>query len=89
MYTDITNIIYNYYDSLMHFDKFKFCLNDILNIEYENNNVFSSRKKDDNIVIYFINITHEFYFDGDGLKCKESLKLKIFKNKEKKITLNY
>jgi hypothetical protein len=72
----------------MHFDKFKFCLNDILNIEYENNNVFSSRKKDLDIVIYFMNISYEFYFD-DGLKCKESLKLKIFKNKEKKITLNY
>jgi hypothetical protein len=89
MYIDILNIIENYYNSLMHYDKFKFCLNDIKNIQYENNDVFSSRINNNDVVIYFINITHKYYMDNNDLKCHSSLKLKIFKNKEKKITLNY
>jgi hypothetical protein len=89
MYSDISNIIYDYIYSLNHYDKFKHCLNDIKSIDYECDKVFSSRKKKNDIVIYFINITHRYFMDADGLNCESQLKLKIFKNKEKKISLNY
>jgi len=87
--TDVLNIILDYANSLNHYNKFKHCLNDIRNIEYESDQVFSSRKKNKDIVIYFINITHRYFMDEDGLNCESQLKLKIFKNKEKKISLNY
>jgi len=86
---DVMSIINDYVNSLNHYDKFRYCLTDIKNIEYESDQVFSSRKKNKDIVIYFINITHRYFMDADGLNCKSQLKLKIFKNKEKKISLNY
>lgn len=86
---DVLGIINNYYDSLNHYDKFKYCLNEINNIEYECDSIFSSRIKDADIVIYFISITHRYFMGDDGLNCESVLKLKIFKNKEKKLSLIY
>lgn len=86
---DVLGIINNYYDSLNHYDKFKYCLNEINNIDYECDSVFSSRKKEADIVIYFINITHRYFMDDDGLNCESVLKLRIFKNKEKRLSLIY
>lgn len=87
--TDILNIILDYTNSLNHYNKFKFCLNDIKNIEYNSNQVFSSRKINKDIVIYSITITHRYFMDDNGLNNESLLKLKIFKNKEKKKSLNY
>jgi|TARA_B100001971_G_scaffold154481_1_gene143814 hypothetical protein len=86
---DVLSIINDYSNSLNHYDKFRYCLNDIKNIQYESDLVFSSRKSNEDVVIYFINITHRYFMDDDGLNCESKLKLKIFKNKEKRLSLNY
>ena len=86
---DILCIINDYFNSLNHYDKFRYCLNDINNIKYEYNLVFSSRKKNEDIVIYFIDMTHRYFMDNNGLNHESMLKLKIFKNKEERLSLKY